>query len=274
MASNSSAKTSSQTENVQTSPSPQQQDVKTKKYLIQFRRCEHVHTAKSRILDLKKDEVVLTQTDHGLEPCRILGYGPQFELPAEKNPEAKNDKAKSSGHGKTEKRTDENGNLCIDWVDTSDVLAMAYDIPISGYGNEVVNNLRLWSARSTAEFDLEYFNDGDYIGACENKIGSENISRVLYPSDNIYKGLELRLKQEYFFTAASIQDIIRRFKLHNDDLGMFGIRKRVYKAPVVFLFRSILLHHPARLGHPFQRAASRTPSPHPQLGTGVLAMGR
>ena len=104
MDSNSSAKTSSQTENGPTDPSPQPQDVKTKKYKIQFRRCEHVYTAKSHILDLKKHEVVLTQTDHGLEPCRILGYGPQFELPTEKSPVGKKDEVKSSGHKKTEKR--------------------------------------------------------------------------------------------------------------------------------------------------------------------------
>ncbi|MFH1846467.1 MAG: glycogen/starch/alpha-glucan phosphorylase [Candidatus Omnitrophota bacterium] len=124
-------------------------------------------------------------------------------------------------YGKTIQRTDLNGKLVVDWVDTKDVLAVAYDTPVPGYKNDIVNNLRLWSARSTAEFDLEYFNDGDYIRACENKIGSENISRVLYPSDSVLKGQELRLKQEYFFTAASIKDIIRRFRMHNDDFSIF-----------------------------------------------------
>jgi glycogen phosphorylase len=124
-------------------------------------------------------------------------------------------------YGKTATRVDKNGKFRVDWIDTSDVLAVAYDTPIPGYRNDVVNNLRLWSARSTAEFDLDYFNDGDYISACENKILSENISRVLYPSDSVSKGVELRLKQEYFFTAASIQDIIRRFKMHNDDFRAF-----------------------------------------------------
>ncbi len=124
-------------------------------------------------------------------------------------------------NGKTVTRMDKSGKFCVDWVDTDDVLAMAYDIPVPGYKNGIVNNLRLWSAKSTAEFDFEYFNDGDYIKACENKIFSENISRVLYPSDSISKGLELRLKQEYFFTSASVQDIIRRFKMHNDDFKTF-----------------------------------------------------
>ncbi len=124
-------------------------------------------------------------------------------------------------YGKTAHRTDKQGKLKVDWIDTQDVLAMAYDTPIPGYHNGVVNNLRLWSARSSAEFELEYFNDGDYIKACEDKISSENISRVLYPSDTVSKGVELRLKQEYFFTAASMQDIVRRFKAHNTDFGTF-----------------------------------------------------
>ncbi|MBU1657117.1 MAG: glycogen/starch/alpha-glucan phosphorylase, partial [Candidatus Omnitrophica bacterium] len=124
-------------------------------------------------------------------------------------------------YGRTIKRKCENGTFTVDWVDTEDVLAMAYDTPIPGYKNDVVNNLRLWSARSTEEFDLDYFHDGDYIKACENKIVSENISRVLYPSDSVYQGMELRLKQEYFFTSASIHDIIRRFKVHNADFKDF-----------------------------------------------------
>ncbi|MBD3379212.1 MAG: glycogen/starch/alpha-glucan family phosphorylase, partial [Candidatus Omnitrophica bacterium] len=124
-------------------------------------------------------------------------------------------------YGKTSKRTDRQGKLRVDWTDTRDVMAMAYDTPVPGYKNDVVNNLRLWSARSTEELDLEYFHEGDYVSACEDKINSENISRVLYPSDNVLKGLELRLKQEYFFTSASMQDIIRRFKMHNSDFSVF-----------------------------------------------------
>ncbi len=128
---------------------------------------------------------------------------------------------KVSFYGKTAKRVDKGGRFRVDWIDTRDVTAVAYDTPIAGYRNDVVNNLRLWSAKSTDEFDLDYFNTGDYIMACQDKIVSENISRVLYPSDNIYKGLELRLKQEYFFTSASVQDIIRRFKMHNEDFRTF-----------------------------------------------------
>lgn len=125
-------------------------------------------------------------------------------------------------YGKTNRRINKDGKFRVDWINTKDVMAMAYDTPVPGYKNDVVNNLRLWSAKSTEELDLEFFHEGDYVGACEDKITSENISRVLYPSDNVYKGLELRLKQEYFFTSASIQDIIRRYKMHNPDFKDFA----------------------------------------------------
>ena len=165
--------------------------------------------------------------DYGIFKQKIVkGY--QVELPDEwlslGNPwefERPEFTLKIKFYGKTQTRVDKNGKFRVDWVDTNNVLAMAYDTPVPGYKNGVVNNLRLWSARSTEDFDFDYFNDGDYIKACQQKIFSENISRVLYPSDSVYKGLELRLKQEYFFTSASIHDIIRRFKMHNDDFLAF-----------------------------------------------------
>jgi starch phosphorylase len=120
--------------------------------------------------------------------------------------------------GHTYMAHDPNGKLRVQWVDTDDVLAMPYDVPVAGYRNDIVNTLRLWSARSSEEFDLSYFNDGDYERAVYNKMLTENISKVLYPNDNVSQGRELRLKQEYFFTAASISDIIRRFKAENTDL--------------------------------------------------------
>lgn len=104
-----------------------------------------------------------------------------------------------------------------EWVDTQDVMAMAYDTPIAGFGNNTVNNLRLWAAKSTREFDFEYFNHGDYIRAVQDKQKTETISKVLYPNDNVLQGKELRLKQEYFFVSATLQDAIRRFlKAHKD----------------------------------------------------------
>ena len=121
-------------------------------------------------------------------------------------------------YGRTHMTHDEKGALRVNWVDTDDVLAMPYDIPVAGYRNDKVNTLRLWSARSSEEFDLSYFNSGDYERAVYDKVLTENISKVLYPNDNVSQGRELRLKQEYFFTAASLADIIRRFKMENSDL--------------------------------------------------------
>ncbi|ELT95261.1 hypothetical protein CAPTEDRAFT_163682 [Capitella teleta] len=98
------------------------------------------------------------------------------------------------------------------WVDTSVVLAMPYDSPVPGYGNNCVNTMRLWSSKAPASFNLQFFNSGEYIEAVCDRNLAENISRVLYPNDNFFEGKELRLKQEYFLVAATLQDIIRRFK--------------------------------------------------------------
>lgn len=97
-----------------------------------------------------------------------------------------------------------------EWVDTDNVMAMAYDFPIPGYGNATANNLRLWSAKSTREFDFEYFNHGDYLRAVEDRDKTETISKILYPNDNVAAGKELRLRQEYFFVSATLQDILAR----------------------------------------------------------------
>jgi len=121
-------------------------------------------------------------------------------------------------YGHTYTAEDSDGRMTTHWVDTDDVLATPYDVPVPGYKNDIVNTLRLWSARSSEEFHLSYFNDGDYERAVYNKVLTENISKVLYPNDNVSQGKELRLKQEYFFTAASLADILRRFKVENSDL--------------------------------------------------------
>ena len=121
-------------------------------------------------------------------------------------------------YGKTQTDNDPKRGAKHKWINTQDVLAVPYDFPIAGYKNDVVNTLRLWSARGTEEFNLDDFESGDYEQAVYKKILSENISKVLYPSDNNSHGKELRLKQEYFFTAASMSDIIRRFKSENPNL--------------------------------------------------------
>ena len=103
------------------------------------------------------------------------------------------------------------------WVETQKVLAIAYDTPVAGWGGRNVNTLRLWSAKPTNAFGLADFNRGDYMGAVEETVLSENLSRVLYPDDATETGQELRLRQEYFFTSASLQDILRRYRQHHGD---------------------------------------------------------
>jgi len=106
--------------------------------------------------------------------------------------------------------TNAQGRRIHEWIDTYDVYAMAYDTPVVGYRNNVINTLRLWAAKATQDFDISYFNRGDYIKAVEEKSATENITRVLYPNDNDIAGKELRLKQEYFLVSATLQDALRR----------------------------------------------------------------
>jgi len=112
----------------------------------------------------------------------------------------------------------EQGHKGYDWRNKEDVMAMAYDIPMQGYATTTVNNLRLWAAKSSRDFNLQYFNEGNYIKAVEDKNCSENLSRVLYPDDTTQMGRNLRLRQEYFFVSASIQDIIRRHLVNHTDI--------------------------------------------------------
>jgi len=112
--------------------------------------------------------------------------------------------------------SDEHGERHHHWVDTEDVMAMAYDSPIPGYDTSTVNNMRLWSAKASRDFDLKYFNEGNYIRAVEDKNSSENLSKVLYPDDSTAMGRELRLKQQYFFVSASLYDILYRFSKSNE----------------------------------------------------------
>ncbi|MGB0347600.1 MAG: glycogen/starch/alpha-glucan phosphorylase, partial [Balneolaceae bacterium] len=109
------------------------------------------------------------------------------------------------------------GGIEYKWENTEKVLAVAYDTMIPGYNNNIVNNLRLWKAESDTALDLHSFNQGQYIDAVRENQLEQNITRVLYPNDKVFVGQELRLKQEYFLVAASMQDIIRRFKNQTDD---------------------------------------------------------
>jgi len=123
--------------------------------------------------------------------------------------------------GRVETSLNQKGEPEFKWVDTSRVMAMPFDIPVPGYKNQTVNNLRLWGARSDLELDLKLFNEGDYFEAMKDKHNTEIISKVLYPSDANKNGKKLRLKQEYFFVSASLQDIIRRFKKSHSDFSLF-----------------------------------------------------
>ncbi|MES9955947.1 MAG: glycogen/starch/alpha-glucan phosphorylase [Sedimenticola sp.] len=125
--------------------------------------------------------------------------------------------------GHTEFHTDHTGRLHAQWVETHDVLAVPYDIPVPGYCNGTVNTLRLWQSAATDEFDLDEFNAGSYTEAVGAKNSAENITMVLYPNDASESGKELRLKQQYFLASASIQDIMREWRrLHGDDFNDFA----------------------------------------------------
>ena len=115
-------------------------------------------------------------------------------------------------YGRSESYTDAAGRKCYRWVDGEVVMAMACDFLVPGFGDKFVINMRLWRAQASREFNLDEFNQGDYIGAVEAKVQSETISSVLYPSDEMEKGRELRLKQQYFFVAATLADILRRYR--------------------------------------------------------------
>ncbi len=120
-------------------------------------------------------------------------------------------------YGSVEQTVAPDGRRMARWVSGKTVLGVPYDTPIAGYGARTVNTLRLWQARASAEFDFALFNDGDYERSVVEKNDSEVISKVLYPNDQNQAGKELRLKQEYFFVACSIADIMRRYlKTHSD----------------------------------------------------------
>jgi starch phosphorylase len=125
--------------------------------------------------------------------------------------------------GRTEDYRDENGRIHRRWVDTHDVLAVPYDIPIPGYENDTINTLRLWSAAATDEFDLGEFNAGSYPESVAAKNDAEHITMVLYPNDANENGKELRLRQQYFLASASIKDVLREWRrLHGRDLSGFA----------------------------------------------------
>jgi glycogen phosphorylase len=133
-----------------------------------------------------------------------------------------------SFYGRVHESYDDQGRYGCEWVDTDVVMATACDILIPGYRNDNVINMRLWKAKASRELELGFFNQGDYIGAVEGKVQSETISKLLYPSDDASAGRELRLKQQYFFVAATFQDIFRRFDKQSRNLDEFPDKVAVH----------------------------------------------
>jgi glycogen phosphorylase len=123
--------------------------------------------------------------------------------------------------GRVDYQQDASGRLQARWVDTQSVIGLPYDSFIVGHLTGTVNTLRLWAARATRDFDLQFFNEGDYRRAVEEKIDTENISKVLYPNDQSEQGKMLRLRQQYFFVACSIADIVKRYKRRHANFDAF-----------------------------------------------------
>ncbi|MCY3574122.1 MAG: glycogen/starch/alpha-glucan phosphorylase [Chloroflexi bacterium] len=142
-------------------------------------------------------------------PDEWLYYGNPWEFPQP------DDMVEVGFGGYTESYTDSEGKYRVRWQPAQTIMGQPYHTLVPGYKTKTVNMLRLWSARATREFDLQLFDVGDYSRAVEQKTSSENVSKVLYPNDNTPQGKELRLKQQYFFVACSLNNIIKRFKIRN-----------------------------------------------------------
>jgi len=152
------------------------------------------------------------QVEH---PDRWLRFGNPWEIP---RPEYIVE-VKFGGH--TEAYIDQSGRYQVRWITQTTVLGIPYDLPISGYNTNTVNTLRLWSVKASNEFNIQIFNSGDFTRAVAQKTFSENITKVLYPNDQTYQGRELRLEQQYFFVACSLQDIIYNYLRHYENFDCF-----------------------------------------------------
>ncbi len=144
-------------------------------------------------------------------PDEWLYYGNPWEFPQP------DDMVEVGFGGWTENFTDVDGSYRVRWHPAQTIMGQPYHTLVPGYNTKTVNMLRLWSARATREFDLQLFDVGDYSRAVEQKTSSENVTKVLYPNDNTPQGKELRLKQQYFFVACSLDNIIKRFMIKNVD---------------------------------------------------------
>src|SRR5215831_12239590 len=125
-------------------------------------------------------------------------------------------------YGKVVDETDENGRYSPNWTCWQTIFGVPSDLLIAGYGGRTINSLRLFSARSSHDFNIQLFNEGDYFRAIEDKIESEKVSKILYPSDTYISGKELRLMQEYFLVACAVRDIFRRYLERHPNLNDFA----------------------------------------------------
>jgi glycogen phosphorylase len=114
------------------------------------------------------------------------------------------------------------------WVDYKVIIGVPHDMPIVGYGGQTVNVLRLFTAQSSDEFDIGIFNAGDYIAAVQHKINTEAISKILYPSDSVDRGRELRLLQEYFLVACAVRDIMKRYRERHDSFDELSAKIAIH----------------------------------------------
>ena len=170
--------------------------------------------------------------DYGIFAQKIVD-GWQMEMPDEwlkegsvwLNPRQDVFEVKFGGH--IEERW-ENGRLICDHKDAITILAVPYDMNVSGYDSDAVNVLRLWSAKAPVELDMAMFSRGEYVKAIEAKAMAEAISKILYPADNHIEGKSLRLKQQYFFVSASIQSIIEKHLRYNKDLSNFAEKVAIH----------------------------------------------
>ena len=130
--------------------------------------------------------------------------------------------------GKVKTYHDRNGNKLKAWIETEEVIALGYDVPVPGYQCNTVNTLKLWAASSSQDFNLQTFNAGDYVNAIIEKHNSETISKVLYPNDQNFEGKTLRLQQQYFMVCASLQDILKRLNRCGDDIRDLPIKTAIH----------------------------------------------
>jgi starch phosphorylase len=126
--------------------------------------------------------------------------------------------------GATEQYIDEHNRLRVRWVPHKTVIGVPYDTPILGYQTNTANTLRLWRSEAPESFDFAIFNSGDYYGAVNQKVASENLSKVLYPNDEQVRGKELRLEQQYFFVSCSLQDMMRILRTQKVPVEQFHVK--------------------------------------------------